>query len=126
MVPATALPEAGIAPVTDPVTYNVKPLPVAKIELLGETADPIVPRLESDKVHPPKLFPDTIYVLDPFIYIPMDKAGVPLVIRRRLLLTYAPAIETFAPPIKPVKVTVDGILEPVISMFVGFVICPSN
>jgi hypothetical protein len=36
MVPATALPEAGIAPVIDPVTYNVLPEPVAYIALLGE------------------------------------------------------------------------------------------
>ena len=43
MVPATALPKAGIAPVTDPVTYNVLPELVAKIVLLGETELPIVP-----------------------------------------------------------------------------------
>jgi hypothetical protein len=60
------------------------------------------------------------------MYIPFASAGVPLVIRRRLLLIYPPAIETFAPPIKPVKVVVEVIVAPVISMFVGFVICPSN
>ena len=60
MVPATAFPVAGIAPVTAPVTYNVKPLPFAKIELLGEAEDPMVPKALSLKVQPLAFDPDTM------------------------------------------------------------------
>ena len=104
MVPATALPEAGIAPVTAGVTYNVLPEPVAKIVLLGETELPIVPKALSLKVQPLAFEPDTMYVPEPLTYIRgfVVIAGVPEVILKRLLETY-PVIAIFAPPTNPVK-----------------------
>jgi hypothetical protein len=104
----TALPDAGIAPVgAAAVTYNVFPEPVAKIVLLGETDDPIVPSAESDRVHPLALLPETIYVLLPLTYILgfVVITGDPELILRRLLETY-PVIATFAPATNPVKVIV--------------------
>ena len=119
---AAANPVEGIAVLGGAVTYRVFPVGVAKMVATGAAALPIVPRVESDSVHPLTLFPPVIYVPVPFMYIPFASAGVPLVIRKRLELTYPPAIETFAPPIKPVKVAVLEIVEPVISILVGFVI----
>ena len=126
IVPATAVPVEGIAALGGVVTYNKFPVGVAKMVATGEAALPIVPRLASDSVQPLPLFPPVIYALDPLIYIPFASAGVPLVIRSRLLLTYPPAIDTLAPPMKPVKVAVEVMVAPVISMFVGFVIIASN
>ncbi len=122
MVPATAIPVDGIAALGGVVIYNIFPVGVPKMVDTGDAAEPIVPRDESDRVQPLAFDPDTIYVLEPFIYIPFASTGVPLVIRRRLLLTYPPAMATFAPPINAVKVAVDWIVEPVISIFVGLVI----
>ena len=104
IVPATALPEAGIAPVTAPVTYNVLPEPVAKIALLGEAELPIVPRGDSDRVQPLAFDPDTMYVPLPLTYIRglVVITGDPELILKRLLETY-PVIATFEPATNPVN-----------------------
>ena len=87
IVPATAVPVDGIAALGGVVTYNIFPDGVAKMVATGDEEEPIVPRLELDRVQPTVLFPPVIYVLEPFMYIPFASAGDPLVIRRRLLLT---------------------------------------
>jgi hypothetical protein len=104
MVPATALPEAGIAPVTAAVTYRVLPEPVAKMVLLGEAELPIVPKAESDRVQPLAFDPDTMYVPLPLTYIRglVVITGDPELILKRLLETY-PVIATFEPATNPVK-----------------------
>jgi hypothetical protein len=55
----------------------------------------------------------------------MLKAGVPVVILSMFPLMY-PVTGTFVPPTNPVKLETCEIVDPVISMFVGFVICPWN
>ena len=123
MVLVRAVPELGTAALGVLVIHKIFPVPVAKMVVLGLWRDPVGLRAESLSVHPKALLPETIRVLDPLMYIPMLKAGVPVVILSIFPLMY-PVIAVFVPPTNPVKLETCEIVDPVISMFVGFVICP--
>ena len=108
------------------VMYNILPAEAAKIVVLGDPTEPVGDNALSLKVQPAALDPERIRVPLPLMYCPMLRLGVPDVIRKIFPEMYPPATDVFALPTKPVNVAWFEMVEPVISILEGFVICPWN
>ena len=126
MVLAKAVPVIGTGTEGTLVINKMFPGPEAKILLTGDPTLPVGDNAESDKVQPLVLLPEIILVPDPFMYCPILNAGVPDVILSIFPLMYPPATNVFVPETNPVKVAEFEMVPPVISMLLGFVICPWN
>ena len=120
-VPVNGTGELGIL-----VMYKILPVEAAKIVVLGLPTEPVGLKAESLSVQPAALDPERIRVPLPLMYCPTLNAGVPLVILKIFELMYPAVISVFTPPIKPVNVAWFEMVEPVISILEGFVICPWN
>ena len=79
MVFVNVVPVDGIAALGLLVIYSFMPGPVANIDI-GACKEPVGFRPVSESVQPTALIPETIFVPDPFIYMVVLRAGVPLVI----------------------------------------------
>ena len=104
-------PPNGIIEDGELVTYKVFPTPFAN-KLVGVLEDPTGDKLELLNVHPVLLFPETMDVSLPLIYMPTCKAGEPKTVK--IFPRIYPLMETFAPPINPEKVLVIEMVEPFI------------
>jgi hypothetical protein len=126
MVLAKEVPVKGTGELGVEVINRMFPGPEAKIVLTGDPTLPIGDNAESLSVQPAAFDPERIRVPLPLMYCPTLNTGVPLVILRIFPLMYAPVINVFVPETNPVKVATFEMVEPVISILDGFVICPVN